>query len=69
MLLHRLPMTLSGAVGAILMKHMSLCGGLKTSNLNSTNADCFKYTSDGWKKFATMTKPRVYAASAWVHVF
>ena len=34
----------------------------------STLADCYKYTSDGWVKFSTMTKPRAFAASAWVNI-
>ena len=34
----------------------------------STTADCYKYTSDGWVKFSTMTKPRAFAASAWVNI-
>ena len=34
----------------------------------STLADCYKYTSDGWVKFSTMTKSRAFAASAWVNI-
>ena len=34
----------------------------------STVADCYKYTLDGWVKFSTMTKPRAFAASAWVNI-
>jgi len=61
-----LPMGVSGAIGTVLMKHICYCGGQISSTNGSTNADCYKYTWDGWVKFSTMTKPRAFAASAWV---
>ena len=61
-----LPSGLIGAIGTVLMKHVCYCGGQISPINESTMADCFKYTWDGWKKFSTMTKPRAFAASAWV---
>lgn len=61
-----LPMGVSGATGTLLLKHVSYCGGQISSTNESTLADCYKYTSDGWVKFSTMTKSRAFAASAWV---
>ena len=50
------------------MKHVCYCGGQISSANESTSADCFRYTWEGWKKFSTMTKPRAFSASAWVNI-
>ena len=61
----RLPVSVTGAVGAVLLKHLTICGGQFWSN--QTTADCYWYSYGGWEKHKSMTKPRAFAASAWVN--
>ena len=76
-----LPARVSGAVGAMVQKELTFCGGLHaiiSTEAASTAAtaskgrndsyasECYKWTYQGWKRHKSMTKPRAFAASAWV---
>ena len=68
-----LPISITGAVGAMVQKELTFCGGLRTSSSEPATAskdsyasECYKWTSEGWQRHKSMTKPRAFAASAWV---
>ena len=68
-----LPISITGAVGAMVQKELTFCGGLRTSSSEAATAskdsyasECYKWTSEGWQRHKSMTKPRAFAASAWV---
>ena len=67
-----LPISITGGVGAMVQKELTFCGGLRTSSSASTASkdsyasECYKWTSEGWQRHKSMTKPRAFAASAWV---
>ena len=70
--IYSLPMSITGGVGAMVQKELTFCGGLRTSSSASTASkdsyasECYKWTSEGWQRHKSMTKPRAFAASAWV---
>ena len=68
-----LPISITGAVGAMVQKELTFCGGSleaaakkTTASKDSYASECYKWTSEGWQRHKSMTKPRAFAASAWV---
>lgn len=58
-----LPMGTSGAIGTVLKKRITVCGG-KDHQSDSVSAQCLRLTGNyGWMRFATMTKARAFAAA------
>lgn len=62
----RLPMPMTGGVGTVLQKRLTICGGQNDAINVNASANCYRLTNQGWNKMQSLSKPRAFAASGWV---